>query len=295
MKSWIPLLLATGFITGTFQMASAVDNVTVKLGSQTSSSQFFVKDSTDSAVLTVNADNTTAVNGTLSVSGAATMSSTLSVTGAATLGSSVQVTGDITDNDSGIVLNDSVVITGDITDNNSAITLNDDVIITGDVTDNNSAITLNDDVIITGAITDNDSAVYINDDVYVTGTISDNGTSGSVVIQKLAGSRIGDIADTSTDFTLGVDNSTVLMAKDANVILPASMSPGILFTIMVASDNASTILLKTASSITVTTAYDNTTVLSVTDNSTILDNSSVTTCIARTATAYNCLSDTTGD
>ena len=280
MKSWIPLLLATGFVAGTFQMASAVDNVTVKLGSQTSSSQFFVKDSLDSAVLTVNADNTTAVNGTLSVSGAATMSSTLSVTGAATvggaatIGGAIQITGDITDNDSGIVLNDSVVITGD-------------------VTDNNSAVTLDDDVIITGAITDNNSAVFINDDVYITGTVSDNSTSGSVTIQKLAGSRVADVSGAITDVTLGVDNGTVLLRGTGGAILPANATPGTMYTIVVASDNATSVLLKTAATtVSVTTVYhdNDTTVGLKTDNSTGLDNSTITLCVAATANFYQCLS-----
>jgi hypothetical protein len=280
MKSWIPLLIATGFIAGTFQMASAVDNVTVKLGSQTSSSQFFVKDSNDSAVLTVNADNTTAVNGTLSVSGAATMSSTLSVTGAAT------VSGAST-------LGSSVQITGAVTDNDSAIYLNDDIIITGAISDNASEIYLNDDVVISGTITDNDSAVYINDDVYVTGTVSDNSTSGSVTIQKLAGSRVADVSALNSDVTLGVDNSTVLLKGTGGAILPADTTPGIMFTIVVASDNATNVPLKTATtSVSVTVAYhdNDTTVGLKTDNTTTVDNSTVTLCVAATANFYHCLS-----
>lgn len=281
MKSWIPLLLATGFVAGTFQMASAVDNVTVKLGSQTSSSQFFVKDSLDSAILTVNADNTTAVVGTLSVSGAATLSSSLNVTGAATVGGAATLGG-------------AVQITGDITDNNSGIILDDSVIITGDVTDNNSAITLDDDVIITGAITDNNSAVFINDDVYVTGTVSDN-TSGSVTIQKLAGSRVADIRDNSTDFTLGVDNATVLLTGNGGAVLPADTTPGIMYTIVVASATSTSLPLKTAATtVSVTTMYhDNDTMAGnglVTDNTTSLDNSTITLCIAATANIYQCLS-----
>jgi hypothetical protein len=260
MKSWIPLLIATGFVAGTFQMASAVDNVTVKLGSQTSSSQFFVKDSNDSAVLTVNADNTTAVNGTLSVSGAAT------VTGAATLSSTLGVTG--------------------------ATTLGSSVQITGDITDNNSAVIIDDDVTITGAITDNNSAVYINDDVYITGTISDNSTNGSVTIQNLAGSRRADIRDNATDYTLGVDNSTVLLTSTGGAILPADATPGIMFTILVASSQNQVSLKTGSTSVSVTTTYfDNgTRVLGKTDNTTSLDNATQTLCVAATTNFYQCFS-----
>jgi hypothetical protein len=279
MKSWIPLLIATGFVAGTFQMASAVDNVTVKLGSQTSSSQFFVKDSNDSAVLTVNADNTTAVNGTLSVSGAAT------VTGAATLSSTLGVTGATT-------LGSSVQITGDITDNNSAVIIDDDVTITGVITDNNSAVIIDDDVTITGAITDNNSAVYINDDVYITGTISDNSTNGSVTIQNLAGSRRADIRDNATDYTLGVDNSTVLLTSTGGAILPADATPGIMFTILVASSQNQVSLKTGSTSVSVTTTYfDNgTRVLGKTDNTTSLDNATQTLCVAATTNFYQCFS-----
>jgi formylmethanofuran dehydrogenase subunit C len=262
-------------------MASAVDNVTVKLGSQTSSSQFFVKDSNDAAVLTVNADNTTAINGTLSVSGATTMSSTLSVTGAATVGGATTLGG-------------ALQVTGDITDNNSGIVLNDSVVITGDVTDNNSAITLDDDVIITGAITDNNSAVFINDDVYVTGTVSDNSSSsGTVTVQQLAGSRVADISLLDTDTTLSVNTGTILLKGKGGAVLPASATPGIMYTIIVASDNATAVSLKTAATtVSVTTVYhDNDTTVAVkSDNSTGLDNSTITLCIAATANFYQCLS-----
>jgi cytoskeletal protein CcmA (bactofilin family) len=309
MKSWIPLLLATGFVAGTIQMASAVDNVTVKLGSQTSSSQFFVKDSADNAVLTVNADNTTAVLGTLSVSGAATMSSTISVTGASTLVGDIQLTGVISDNDSDITLNDGVIVVGDISDNNSDITLNDGVIVVGDISDNNSDITLNDgviivgaisdndsavfvndDLIIAGAISDNDSAVFLNDDVYITGTISDNSTNGSVTIQNLAGSRRADIRDNATDFTLGIDNSTVLLTSTGGAILPANATPGIMFTILVASAQNQLSLKTGSTSVLVTTTYlDNGTVtVGKSDNSTSLDNGTQTLCVAATLNFYQC-------
>ena len=72
------------------------------------------------------------------------------------------------------------------------------------------------------------------------------------------------------------------------------MAAGTMFTIMVASDNATSINLKTAAtSVSVTTVYaDNGTIVAAsTDNSTVLDNSSLTTCIAKTATAYNCISN----
>jgi hypothetical protein len=271
-------------------MASAVDNVTVKLGSQTSSSQFFVKDSTDNAVLTVNADNTTAVIGTLSVSGATTMSSTINVTGSSTLVGDVQLTGVISDNDSDITLNDGVIVVGDISDNNSDITLNDGVIIVGAISDNDSAVFVNDDLIIAGAISDNDSAVFLNDDVYITGTISDNSTNGSVTIQNLAGSRRADIRDNATDFTLGIDNSTVLLTSTGGAILPANATPGIMFTILVASAQNQLSLKTGSTSVLVTTTYlDNGTVtVGKSDNSTSLDNGTQTLCVAATLNFYQC-------
>jgi hypothetical protein len=317
MKSWIPLLLATGFVAGTIQMASAVDNVTVKLGSQTSSSQFFVKDSADNAVLTVNADNTTAVLGTLSVSGAATMSSTISVTGASTLVGDIQLTGVVSDNDSDITLNDGVIVVGDISDNNSDITLNDGVIVVGDISDNNSDITLNDGVIIVGAISDNDSAVFVNDDLIIVGAISDNNTNGvndgifvndnmtisgtivdnstegRVTIRGLAGARTSDIRDNATDITLGLDNSTVLITSTGNPVLPSGMTRGSTFTIIVMS-TAANVTLKGGGGVTpvtLTSVYtDNATAISVVDNSTILDNASMTICIADAANSYKCIS-----
>jgi hypothetical protein len=298
MKSWIPLLLATGFITGTFQMASAVDNVTVKLGSQTSSSQFFVKDSTDSAVLTVNADNTTAVIGTLSVSGATTMSSTINVTGSSTLVGDVQLTGVISDNDSDITLNDGMIVVGDISDNNSDITLNDGVIIVGAISDNDSAVFVNDDLIIVGAISDNNTngvndGIFVNDNMTISGTIVDNSTEGRVTIRGLAGARTSDIRDNATDITLGLDNSTVLITSTGNPVLPSGMTRGSTFTIIVMS-TAANVTLKGGGGVTpvtLTSVYtDNATAISVVDNSTILDNASMTICIADAANSYKCIS-----
>jgi hypothetical protein len=298
MKSWIPLLLATGFVAGTFQMASAVDNVTVKLGSQTSSSQFFVKDSTDNAVLTVNADNTTAVIGTLSVSGATTMSSTINVTGSSTLVGDVQLTGVISDNDSDITLNDGVIVVGDISDNNSDITLNDGVIIVGAISDNDSAVFVNDDLIIVGAISDNNTngandGIFVNDNMTISGTIVDNSTEGRVTIRGLAGARTSDIRDNATDITLGLDNSTVLITSTGNPVLPSGMTRGSTFTIIVMS-TAANVTLKGGGGVTpvtLTSVYtDNATAISVVDNSTILDNASMTICIADAANSYKCIS-----
>jgi hypothetical protein len=298
MKSWIPLLIATGFVAGTFQMASAVDNVTVKLGSQTSSSQFFVKDSTDNAVLTVNADNTTAVIGTLSVSGATTMSSTINVTGSSTLVGDVQLTGVISDNDSDITLNDGVIVVGDISDNNSDITLNDGVIIVGAISDNDSAVFVNDDLIIVGAISDNNTngandGIFVNDNMTISGTIVDNSTEGRVTIRGLAGARTSDIRDNATDITLGLDNSTVLITSTGNPVLPSGMTRGSTFTIIVMS-TAANVTLKGGGGVTpvtLTSVYtDNATAISVVDNSTILDNASMTICIADAANSYKCIS-----
>jgi hypothetical protein len=298
MKSWIPLLLATGFVAGTIQMASAVDNVTVKLGSQTSSSQFFVKDSADNAVLTVNADNTTAVLGTLSVSGAATMSSTISVTGASTLVGDIQLTGVVSDNDSDITLNDGVIVVGDISDNNSDITLNDGVIIVGAISDNDSAVFVNHDLIIVGAISDNNTngandGIFVNDNMTISGTIVDNSTEGRVTIRGLAGARTSDIRDNATDITLGLDNSTVLITSTGNPVLPSGMTRGSTFTIIVMS-TAANVTLKGGGGVTpvtLTSVYtDNATAISVVDNSTILDNASMTICIADAANSYKCIS-----
>jgi hypothetical protein len=290
MKSWIPLLLATGFVAGTIQMASAVDNVTVKLGSQTSSSQFFVKDSADNAVLTVNADNTTAVLGTLSVSGAATMSSSLSVTGAATVGGAATLGG-------------SIQVTGDIIDNNSDITLNDGVIIVGAISDNDSAVFVNDDLIIVGAISDNNTigqndGIFVNDNMTISGTIVDNSTEGRVTVRGLAGSRISDlVVGTSVDILLGLDNSTVLIGSSTNPVLPANVPPGTQFMIVVMSDNDTAVNLKgNTAAVSLTTSYtDNATTITKTDNTTVLDNASMTLCVAASGTAYKCISFQNGD